>query len=400
MIAWIAAVLTTIALACHEWLEARAPARLTARRFCLAAALGCAVLWGIAAKPQDVVRRWIGAGGTVNRPVFDAAGDATLADAPSLLPVRLRFPESDSRASVMQWQTMLRDRIEQLLRIETSAATPPTDELVVQETKRFGSVTRQFGSFRGVDGVAIPAFVFIPEGARNQAAVLVIPGHGRGVVGPAGIFDDYQHAAALRLAQAGFVTMTIELRGFGYLGDERGFAHRVAAQNAIEAGSCYKAYVGSDLRRALRILRARTEVDAARVGVAGASLGGELATMLGALDPSIRAVCSHAYGGELGMRPGLAATLPPALSALRHGCHLIPGINRVAVREDWFRLIAPRPLQLRRGTRETTDPGPLRDALAPVYALFGSADALDVASAPGDHEFFVEDAIRFFKKRL
>ena len=59
-----------------------------------------------------------------------------------------------------------------------------------------------------------------PEGApparTRRPALLVFPGHGT-IAQTAGLKRSYQRANALELARAGFVTATMELRGFGWL---------------------------------------------------------------------------------------------------------------------------------------------------------------------------------------
>ncbi len=131
--------------------------------------------------------------------------------------------------------------------------------------------------------------------------MLVVPGHGDGARSTAGVVpDDYQHAAALALARHGFVTLTPELRGFGMLAPKGVPTHRAVAAGALESGTSYKAVVVKDLARALTVLQRWPGVDASRVGVAGASLGGELAVLLGVLDERVKVVASQSYGGAIG----------------------------------------------------------------------------------------------------
>ena len=398
MIGWICAGAAFGALAAHEWIARHRPAAVARRRFVLAFALASSVAWAVVAAPRERLRNWWNRTASEQPgPPFKRVGDPLLAKIAVAEEPSLRFPSPAAPDAIRSWQNEARVRLSRLVAV-SPAPEPPKFE-VTQETAQ-GDRVRRFGSFLASDGTRIPGFLFLRAGQRPGPAVLVIPGHGVGIAGTAGLVKDYQHASAARLAEAGFVVFTMELRGFGYLGNPSGSHHRVAASNALAAGSSYKAFVLDDLRRALGVLRSLAETDPSRIGVVGASLGGELATQLGALDPSIRAVCAHAYGGPLGPLPGVLPRGRDGEVALPHGCHVIPGSNRVLEREDWFRLIGPRPLQVRRGADESRSLLGLEQAVRAAYAPLDALADLDFGVSPGGHEFFVADAIEFLIPRL
>jgi len=397
MTVWILAAGAVLGLAAHERLTRRGNHSPWLRCVTLLAGVTFAVLWGAAARPHQLLIELIGGfSTTADRPSFVASGDTILTKAASGGSVAIPPPTRPTAPSLDEWQRTIRARIEHLLVLPEWPDKASSPALEITDETRIGTINRRFGWFAARDGTHIPAFQFVPEGEGARPAVLVIPGHGAGIAGTAGLIDDYQHAAALRLAEAGFVTLTPELRGFGYLGDPEGTTHRFVAANALALGSSYKAYVGDDLRRALELLRADPRVDRDRIGVAGASFGGELSVFLASLDPSIRAVCCHAHGGSTGPFPG--RTFRP--TRLPHGCHIIPGINRIVGREDWFRLLAPRPLQLRRGDGEPHRIESLIDVILPLYESLGRANHASIARSAGGHEFFVNEAITFFRENL
>ena len=134
------------------------------------------------------------------------------------------------------------------------------------ETVRNG-ITRTLITFAAPDGTRIPGYLFSPSGSERRPGALVIPGHGRGIVETAGRVNSYQHGAALELAVAGYVTLTMELRGFGHLGEVIGADHAYVASRALLAGSSYPALVLGDLRRALLVLAAHPAVDTERIAV-------------------------------------------------------------------------------------------------------------------------------------
>ncbi|MEM8883581.1 MAG: dienelactone hydrolase family protein [Planctomycetota bacterium] len=339
------------------------------------AAIGLGVLWGSAADPHE----WL-----VPRdepPPFDAGGDLWRRTA-----LKNQTPSDPySGEEIEAWQERRRVRLREVFQ---TGPIPSEIPIELGQTEQVGSVQRQFLTMRSTDGTNIPAYLL--RGSEEKGAILLIPGHGVGIRGTAGLIDDYQHAAALRLAEAGYLVLTPELRGFGLLSGGHGpIAHRAIAFNAWAEGSSYKAVVLRDLFVALRVLRSKSESD--RTIVAGASLGGELATLVGALDPSIDEVCVHAYGGSVGPQGGATLGRNPQHHQLPHGCHTIPGVNRIMWHEDWFRLIAPRPLQIVRGDQESTDPGVLA-------VLLPRGGRLELRVAAGDHEFFVAEAIAFLDR--
>jgi dienelactone hydrolase len=271
-----------------------------------------------------------------------------------------------------------------------------------------GGVRRTLVALDAADGTAIPAYLFeppegeAPPGLRGRPAVLVIAGHGAGIVETAGIVRSGANGAALELARAGYVTLAPELRGFGYLGDRLGVGHRAMVANALAAGSSFKAVVLADLERAVSALRSLRGVDSSRVAVAGYSLGGDLAGTLAALDPRIAAVVLGSYAG--GVRDGPAGRGGTDAEFVEHFCTFVPRQHEFMRSEDLYTLVAPRPLLVAMGRLEQGDVTE-RDfpALARARAAYRGASADDrfaFTLEPGGHEFFVAPAIRFLARYL
>jgi alpha-beta hydrolase superfamily lysophospholipase len=120
-------------------------------------------------------------------------------------------------------------------------------------------------------------------------------------------------ALANSLSAAGIGALTFDLRGHG---DSQGSSQDHAAML-------------QDLRAAKRFLMSRNDVIQGRIGIAGASLGATLATMLAAEDPAVRSVAllspSLDYRGlriepsmrKLGTRPVLLVASSEDAYALR-----------------------------------------------------------------------------------
>jgi dienelactone hydrolase len=297
---------------------------------------------------------------------------------------------------VRAWQVHVSDTLRGLAQLPPEVPADVAFRLLSSED--VGTVRRKFVSFESFDGTRIPAFVHEPLAGAAHAAVLVIPGHGSGIRATAGIVDDYQHAVARQLAERGYVTLSPELRGFGLLAPNGAPAHRAVAVAALAAGTFYKGVVAKDLMTAFSVLERWPGVDPARVGVAGASLGGELAVFLATVDQRPRVIVSHSYGGAVGPE---TADVDSTDEASPHGCHTIPGVNRILYREQWFAVLAPRAVQVVRG-RENTGPSgeAFRTLIADTFARLSAGDRFEFRIEPGGHEFFVEAAAAFLAKWL
>jgi dienelactone hydrolase len=390
-------------LAVHEFLIARTRAgrRPTAllRVALLVAALAAAVAFGAQFPFPTHFERFAGDADDGSEE-GELSGDPILSGILETQRPERPFPQSGDAEAVRAWQAS----IAAMIRLKAEFASPPaTVATRVIETADLGDIERTFLEFTSWDGTRIPAFVHQPKGGSERAAILVIPGHGRGIRATAGIGPaDYQHAAAVELAKRGYVTLTPELRGFGLLAPDRVPIHRAVAHAALASGTFYKAIVGRDLSFALTVLQQWDRVDATRLAVAGTSLGGELAVFLGALDPRPRVVISHSYGGAVGPE-SVAVSAADNVRQTPHGCHTIPGVNEILHREDWFRLLAPRAVQMVRGADNSPTPALVKRFEASVsqaFAALDGADRLEVLVHPGEHEFFLDAAVRFLDRWL
>lgn len=308
-------------------------------------------------------------------------------------------PVDDARRFA-RWQASLRARLADIFQLRE--LHPAAVSYAVQQTETLrGGIVREMATFTSFDGTNIPAVLHRPRGDAARPSVLLISGHTKpaesGLAQLVYEDDSYQHAAATELARAGFVTLTFELRGFGLLGTPLNTDHRLVAYNALLEGSFYKRLVIADALYALAALRAFDFVDASRIGIAGASLGGELAATLGALTDDVQAVYFSAFGGSVGPF-GYAAG---DRSAQPHYCHIIPGLKPLMRREDIVLLLAPRPTLAVRGGEDRPLAAAFRDRLASAWSTAGAPDALELLLVPErGHEFFVAEAVDFFTRKL
>jgi dienelactone hydrolase len=353
-----------------------------------------------------IPRAWLGAwlleGGAAPAETFVRAGDAGLvARAGALRPERER-PELGEPDALRAWQGGLRSDLLELFDLE-DVATPRRVVFRTHDTQTLaGELRRSFLSLEAHDGAEIPAYLFEPIGrAAPRPAVIVLHGHvgpyEEGITQTGGLVSSYHGGAALELARAGYVTLAIELRGFGYLGAQANLAHVLVAYNALLSGTFYKAVLAQDVKQAFDFLRTRPEVDPERIGITGVSFGGEMALAYAALDERVRAVAIHGHGGPTGPAPGVEGS---SAKPQPHYCHIVPGHNRYLLREDWHLLVAPRPAAVLRGDQERVALDALEHQLRPAYTAIGDAGDLLLRVEPGGHEFFSQPTIAFFDRHL
>jgi cephalosporin-C deacetylase-like acetyl esterase len=104
----------------------------------------------------------------------------------------------------------------------------------------------------------------------------------------------YLPPLATAMAEAGFVALTFDYRGFG---ESEGPPGRLIPMEQVE-----------DARNAITFLETQPDVDRGRIGVFGTSFGGGIAIVAAAVDPRARAVVSnmpvcHGERWLRGMRP-------------------------------------------------------------------------------------------------
>jgi dienelactone hydrolase len=187
----------------------------------------------------------------------------------------------------------------------------------------------------------VTANAYVPGGAKGKApAVLVVHGHWAGARR-----DPVVQARCLGLVKLGFFVLAVDAFSAG----ER---HPTAAR-----GSYHGALLGSTLwpagltllgvqvydnRRAVDYLLTRPEVDGGKLGVTGASGGGNQTMYAGALDDRLAAVVPVCSVG----------TYRAYLRAACCVCEVLPGALRFTEEGDVLGLVAPRALLVVNATKD------------------------------------------------
>lgn len=313
----------------------------------------------------------------------------------------LSRPDFENVENFLSWQASLRRKLLDIFGMSEINSSANVKYQTMSSANVRDGVTRTFLTFVSFDGTSVPCYLLQTAGEGKRPGILVLPGHvgeyEEGITETAGLKESYQHKAALELAKAGFIVLTMEFRGFGYLGRRVDTEHKLVAHNAILGGSFYKAIISRDIGFAVNLLESLPEVDSERIGLTGVSYGGEMAVTYAALDQRIKGTAFQGFGGELG--PEKAASGRDTEQP--HYCHTIPGQNNILLREDLYYLIAPRPLLGIMGDRDYSgDRLGFSDVVGKAYEVFKKPSSFGFVVVPGGHEYFVQPAVEFFREYL
>lgn len=159
--------------------------------------------------------------------------------------------------------------------------------------------------FRIDDAVPVPATLLLPEAAEPTAAALLIHGF-------TSRKEQMTESVGRALLRRGLASLAVDLPLHGSRGEGAGWR---GVRNPLEVLKHWRLAV-RETALAARYLRARAEVDTARMAVVGYSLGSYLATQLAAADPAVRAVVVAA-GGDLPADTPFAALARSVVDPLR-----------------------------------------------------------------------------------
>ena len=293
------------------------------------------------------------------------------------------------------WRDKLSDQLWELLGVGERPWHPwGLEELdpQVESSGEISGVQRELIWLRTEQELYVPLYLLRPQEIKEPLpAVLVFPGHGT-IEQTSNLENSYQRANALALARAGFVTLTMELRGFGRLG---ALGHLQIDAAARLVGRTWYGLLVQDGMRALDYLLTRPEVDPTRIGATGIGAGGALTMYTAALDDRVQAALVNSYLGKY---------LVTCLDEEHCPCNNIPGILRYAEMGDVAALIGPRPVMFVNGRRDPATSHAAHESFAvvrQVYRLLGvPRRAKLIEPEEVEHYFDNQLAIGWFRRWL
>lgn len=324
-------------------------------------------------------------------------------------PLRLTYSDRSPKET-LAWQKRLRAKLIELLGGFPQERAPLNPLLL--ETREFPGYRREKFALTTRTGVSILAYQLTPASAGAKApAVICIPGHGRGVDDIVGVDQEggdrankpgYQHDFAIQAAESGFVAVAIEPMGFGCRRDAatkaRGLgasACQPAAGAALLFGETMIGWRVWDLMRVVDWMETRPEIDAGKIGCMGISGGGTVTLFGAALEPRIRVAYVSGY----------LNTFRDSILSLSHCIdNYVPGILNWAEMYDVAGLIAPRPLFVESGERDTIFPVQASresfERVRRVYRALNAAGRCEQDVFGGEHIFYGKRGLPFLRQWL
>jgi dienelactone hydrolase len=282
------------------------------------------------------------------------------------------------------------------------ARPSPSGVRIVSVDRKDGYRIEKFTFHNGVDS-EVPGYIAIPENVQGRRpAILTMHGHGSSKDNMFGYQPTSQNVAEM-LARRGYVVIGIdnyfngERKGTGPAGSRETMARGSDQEMSLFKlnlwlGRTLWGMMLRDEQIALDYLVSRPEVDPARIGAQGMSMGSTRAWWLGAIDDRIKAVvgvaCFTRYEDLIAIRELRA-----------HGIYyFVPGLLKHFDSEGVMALLAPRPFLALTGDRDAGSPPEgmrkLADILARFYKLHGRAEAFESVVYPETGHVYNDDMKR------
>ena len=324
---------------------------------------------------------------------------------------RIPAPLERGCAAVAAWQEQHRDLVRRLLGLDRHSAVIPAAQLL--ETTPQPGYRQERWAIAIDEDVQINCYLLVPDLPPPYDPVLVLHGHSPSVQSVLGHFPDETTAATQRarnghyaqlLAQAGFLVLALEQRGFGArISDGKGQTPD-KPYTCRHISACYQAHgrtlLGErvwDAMRAIDVLLARPDVRPDRLACTGNSGGGTATLYLAVLDPRVRFSVPSCCFSSLA-----ASNLSPHFAHCE--CNYVPGILLHLEYGDLAALIAPRPLLIVSGEHDIIFPvEPARQEFArtaAAYAALGAADRCQHHVHPEGHRHDLATTLAWLRRWL
>lgn len=255
----------------------------------------------------------------------------------------------------------------------------PLDPQEHGELKRDGYVVKKV-TFQTRPGVRMPANLYLPSGEGKRAAILMVHGHWKGAKQ-----DPVVQARCIGAAKLGFVVLCVDAFGAGEraVGTALGEYHGdTTAATLLPVGLPLSGLQVYENMRAVDYLQSLPQVDGAKIGITGASGGGNQTMYAGAYDERFKAVVPVCSVGNYQAYLGAACCL----------CEVVPGALKFTEEGAVLGLVAPRALMVINATKDARQfsVDEARRSLAyarPVFDLFRKPGSVRHAVFDSGHDY-------------
>ena len=259
------------------------------------------------------------------------------------------------------------------------SAPCPLDARILGTIERDGYRVEKL-VFQTRPGIWMTANAYVPSGPGKHPAILQVHGHWKGAKQ-----DPVVQARCIGAAKLGFFVLVVDAFGAG----ERGVGKALGEYHGEMTGATLLP-VGLPLSglqvyentRAVDYLLSRPEVDGDKVGITGASGGGNQSMYAGAWDERIKCVVPVCSVGNFGAYLGVGCCI----------CELVPGA--LVSTEEWgvLGLTAPRALMVVNASRDASQfsVAEAKKSIAaadPVFRLFDRPAHLKHAVFESGHDY-------------
>jgi sugar lactone lactonase YvrE/dienelactone hydrolase len=226
-------------------------------------------------------------------------------------------------------------------------------------------------TFQTRPGIRMTANLYVPEAAKKKKApaILMVHGHFKGAKQ-----DPVVQSRCIGAVQLGFVVLCVDAFGAGERGVDTALGEYHGDQTAatlLPLGTPLSGMQVYENMRAVDYLQSRPEVDGDRIGITGASGGGNQTMYAGAWDKRFKCVVPVCSVGNYQAYLGQGCCM----------CEVVPGALRFT--EEWgvLGMVAPRPLMVINATQDSiqfsVDEAKKSLALtAPIFELLGKPNNL------------------------
>ena len=310
----------------------------------------------------------------------------------------MSWSKSEDSADFRAWQNTARSKFLKTLNYEPHSMTDFRVEIL--QTEKFPKFTRQEVEYHLEPGFSTTAFVYSPKDiSKAKGAVLLWHGHSHGgkkaVAGiPPFVQDKDQHrAAAHQLAEANFFVVAPEMRTFGDSGTY--LHHVIASGSALMVGRSIVATYVADSVRTFDLIVRHYGFRPDQVGVAGLSLGAQIAMFHAAIDERVSTVVVQGF---------LSSYRGRFLTSQHDICQYVPGLIRWFDKSDIGLMIAPRAALYVSGEKDQMFP--VSEAVSEFekifqgYSLSDSQTRVLLEKHQGAHSWQHTAAVNWFGKHL